>query len=241
MLAVSVNRRQFIKYSAKAITSYSLPDCSSAIGSNEYDERYGHSPNYYNGKFHNLIETSEGRKPGTFFEMLGEIVFGEQEREPNFELPVNQLGPSFFKSSPTTGLRAIWMGHSSVLIEIDGRRLLVDPVWSDRLGPPLVGRKRFHKSPIQIDSLPKLDAILISHEHNDHLDRDTILALAKRETKYYVPLGVGEHLKEWGIQAKRIVEMDWRDSTTLGGDDFTIMATPARHYPGRLFSSIPTC
>ena len=71
--------------------SYSLPGCASAFGSNEFDEKYGHSPNYYNGKFNNLIETSEGRKPGTFFEMVGQIIFGEQVREPTFELPVNNL------------------------------------------------------------------------------------------------------------------------------------------------------
>jgi L-ascorbate metabolism protein UlaG (beta-lactamase superfamily) len=235
----NISRRKFIKNSAMAIMSYSLPGCATALGSNEYDVKYGDSPNYHNGKFKNLIETSEGRKPGTFFYMVGKIVFGEEEREPTFELPVNQLNPSFFKSSPTDGLRVIWMGHSSILVEIDGRYILIDPVWSDRIGP-LIGRKRFHKPPIQIESLPKLDAVLISHEHYDHLDKATILALANRDTKYFVPLGIGEHLKDWGIPAKRIIEMDWWDSNTLGGHDFTIIATPARHYPGRWFSSIPT-
>jgi L-ascorbate metabolism protein UlaG (beta-lactamase superfamily) len=222
-----------------AMMSYSLPGCASALGSNEFDEKYGHSPNYYNGKFNNLIKTHEGRKPGTFFDMVGEIVFGEEEREPNFELPVNKLGPSFFKSSTADGLRVTWMGHSSVLVEIDGRYILIDPVWSDRIGP-LIGRKRFHKPPIKIDLLPKLDAVLISHDHYDHLDKATILALANRDTKFYMPLGVGEYLKDWGIPAKRIIEMDWWDSITLGGHDFIIIATPARHYSGRWFSPIPT-
>ncbi len=235
---VNINRRDFIRNSAKATMSYSMFGCSS-LNAEDYNDKYSHSPNFHNGKFKNLIETSEGRKPGTFFEMVGEIVFGDEEREPDFELPVNQLSPSFFKSSPAGGLRVIWMGHSSVLIEIDGRCILIDPVWSDRIGP-FIGRKRFHKPPIQIASLPKLDAILISHEHSDHLDEPTILSLANRDTKYFVPLGVGEHLKDWGIPPKRIIEMDWWDSNTLGGNDFTILATPARHYPGRLFSSIPT-
>jgi len=240
---ININRRNFMKYSAMAFMSYSLPGCASVFEASEFAEKYGHSPNFYNGKFNNLIETSEGRKPGTFFEMAGEIVFGEEQREPMFELPVNQLSTSFFKSSPADGLRVIWMGHSTVLIEIDGRRILIDPVWSDRIGP-LIGRKRFHKPPVPIDSLPKLDAVLISHEHYDHLDKDTVLALAqamgKRDTKFFVPLGIGEHLKDWGIPAERILEMDWWDTTTLGGDDFTIIATPARHYPGRWYSSIPT-
>ena len=213
--------------------------CSSNPSAEDYDDKYSHSPNYYNGKFQNLIKTSEGRKPGTFFEMVGEIVFGDEVREPTFELPVNKLSPSTFKSFPTGGLRVTWMGHSSVLIEIDGRRILFDPVWSDRIGP-LIGRKRFHKPPVQIDLLPKLDAVLISHDHYDHLDKATILAQAKRDTKFFMPLGVGEHLKDWGIPSKRIIEMDWWDSITLGGHDFTIIATPARHYSGRWFSSIPT-
>jgi hypothetical protein len=202
----NVSRRNFIKNSAITLMSYSLLGAAPVFGSNEFDEKYGHSPNYHNGKFENLIETSEGRKPGTFFEMVGEIVFGEQEREPTFKLPVNQLNSSFFKSFPASGLRAIWMGHSSVLIEIDGRRILFDPVWSDRLYS-FIGPKRFHKPPIQIDSLPKLDAVLISHEHSDHLDKATILAMAKRDTKFFMPLGVGEHLKDWGIPSERIIEI----------------------------------
>jgi L-ascorbate metabolism protein UlaG (beta-lactamase superfamily) len=235
----NISRRKFIKNSAMAIASYSMLGTAPVFGANEYDEKYGYSPNYHNGKFKNLIETSEGRKPGTFWEMVGEIVFGEQEREPTFELPVTQLDPSFFTSSFTDGLRVTWTGHSSVLIEIDGRRILIDPVWSDRIGP-LIGRKRFHKPPIQIDSLPMLDAVLISHDHYDHLDKETILALAKRGAKFIMPLGVGEHLKGWGIPSKRIIEMDWWDSITIGGRDFTLIATPARHYSGRWFSSVPT-
>ncbi len=236
---VNITRRNFIKNTAMAMMSYSMLGAAPVFGSNKFDEKYGYSPNYHNGKFKNLIETSEGRKPGTFFEMVGEIVFGEQEREPTFELPVNQVDPSSLKSSYIDGLRVTWMGHSSVLVEIDGRRILFDPVWSDRMGP-FIGRKRFHKPPIQIDSLPKLDAVLISHDHYDHLDKATILALASRDTKFFVPLGVGEHLKDWGIPIKRIREMDWWDSNTLGGNDFTIIATPARHYSGRWLSSIST-
>ena len=240
----NINRRTFIKNSAIAMMSYSMLDAAPVFGSNEFDEKYGYSPNYYKGKFQNLIKTSEGPKPGTSLSMISEVIFGQEEREPSFQLPVNQLSSTFFNSSPANGLRIIWIGHSSVLIEIDGRCILTDPVWSDRLFPvsfvSFAGPKRFHKPPIQIDSLPKLDAVLISHDHYDHLDKASILALANRDTKYFVPLGVGEYLKDWGIPKKRIIEMDWWDSNTLGGNDFTIIATPARHYSGRYFSSIPT-
>jgi len=236
---VIINRRDFIKNSALAMMGYSMFGCTSNLSAEDYDDMYSYSPNYYNGKFNNLIKTYEGHKPGTFFDMVGQVIFGKEEREPTFELPVNQLSPSFFRSSPADRLRIIWMGHSSVLIEIDGRCILTDPVWCDRLYS-FFGPKRFHKPPIKIGSLPKLDAVLISHDHPDHLDKASILALANRNTKYFVPLGIGEYLKDWGIPKKLIIEMDWWDSNTLGGKDFTIIATPARHYSGRFIPSIPT-
>ena len=190
----NINRRTFIKNSAIAMMSYSMLDAAPVFGSNEFDEKYGYSPNYYNGKFNNLIKTSEGPKPGTSLSMISEVIFGQEEREPSFQLPVNQLSSTLFNFSPANELRIIWIGHSSVLIEIDGRCILTDPVWSDRLFPvsfvSFAGPKRFHKPPIQIDSLPKLDAVLISHDHYDHLDKASILALANRDTKYFVPLGV---------------------------------------------------
>ncbi len=235
----SQNRREFLKSCAAFVASYSLLGFRSTLLAQGYDEKYKASPNFYNGKFNNLIKTHEGRKPGTFFEMVGQIIFGKEKREPDFELPVNELNPSFFTSSPATGLRAIWMGHSTVLVEIDGYRILIDPVWSDRVGP-IFGPKRLHKPPIQISSLPKLDAVLISHEHYDHLDEASIRALSKTNTKFYMPLGIGEHLKEWGVSSEHIIELDWWDQAKLGDNDFTILATPARHYPGRWFSSIPT-
>jgi len=244
----NMSRRKFIKNSAMAMMSYSMLGAAPVFGSNEYDDKYSHSPNYYNGKFQNLIKTSEGPKPGTSLSMISEVIFGQEERYPSFQIPVNQLSSSFFNSPPANGLRVTWLGHSSVLIEIDGRHILTDPVLSDRIGPftfiklDIFSPQRFYPSPIQIASLPRLDAVLISHDHNDHLDKPTILALANknRDTKFFVPLGVGEYLKDWGIPSKHIIEMDWWDSNTLGGHDFTIMATPARHYSGRLFSSIPT-
>ena len=234
----NINRRSFIKNSAIATMSFSPFGCSTSLSAKGFDNLYLPSPNYHNGEFKNLIKTSKGPKPGTSLDMISEVIFGEQEREPAFDLPVNRLSSSFFKSAPTDGLRVTWIGHSSVLIEIDGRCILTDPVWSDRVGPFNLGPKRFFKPPIQIDSLPKLDAVLISHDHLDHLDKATILALANRDsdTSFFVPLGIGEYLRDWGISKKRIKEMDWWESNTLGGHDFTIVATPPRHYGGRLFS-----
>ncbi|MBU3915887.1 MBL fold metallo-hydrolase, partial [bacterium] len=133
-------------------------------------------------------------------------------------------------------------GHSSLLIEIDGRKILTDPIWSKRCSPfSMVGPARFHPPPLSIKSLPALDAVLISHDHFDHLDKATILALAETEAHFYLPLGVGEYLESWGIPADRFTEKDWWEIESLGSDDFTLMATPARHFSGRVtLSGNPT-
>jgi L-ascorbate metabolism protein UlaG (beta-lactamase superfamily) len=119
-----------------------------------------------------------------------------------------------------------------VLVEIDGRRILTDPVWSERCSPStLVGPKRFHAPPIALDDLPPIDAVVISHDHYDHLDMPVIRTLAARGTHFAVPLGIGAHLQRWGVPAAQIAELDWNESADIAG--LRITATPARHYSGR--------
>ena len=151
-------------------------------------------------------------------------------------MPIVTLTRADFAQPPASGLRATWLGHSTVLVEIDGARILTDPVWARRASPSsLVGPKRFHPPPLPIEELPPLDAILASHDHYDHLDRDVVRALAGSTTqtklRWIVPLGVGAHLEKWGVSADRITELDWSESTTVG--PLTITATPARHFSGR--------
>ena len=123
------------------------------------------------------------------------------------------------------------MGHSSFLIELDGTRTLVDPIWSERASPfTWAGPKRFFEPPITIDQLPPLDAVIISHDHYDHLD-DTVVTLAREGLQWLVPMGVGAHLEHWGVDAEHIVELDWWDSRKIG--NVTITATPSRHFSGR--------
>jgi L-ascorbate metabolism protein UlaG (beta-lactamase superfamily) len=117
---------------------------------------------------------------------------------------------------PNTGLRATWLGHSTVLIEIDGLRVLTDPVWGTRASPSrLIGPKRFQPVPISLRSLPPVDVIVVSHDHYDHLDYPTIHELAKVDVPFVTSLGVGAHLEAWGVPPKRIVELDWWESHTL--------------------------
>jgi L-ascorbate metabolism protein UlaG (beta-lactamase superfamily) len=130
-------------------------------------------------------------------------------------------------------LAVTWYGHSSVLLELDGCRVLADPVWGERVSPsPLLGPKRLHPVPVPLAALPAVDAVLISHDHYDHLDLPTVRALLRQGTApFVVPLGIGEHLRGWGVPDERVVELDWGASTTVGG--LTLTCTEARHFSGR--------
>ena len=130
-------------------------------------------------------------------------------------------------------LAVTWYGHASVLIEIDGQRVLADPVWGERCSPSSkVGPARLHPVPVSLDELPPVDAIVISHDHYDHLDLPTVEALVKHQTApFFVPRGIGEHLRHWQVPEDRIVELDWDKSGSVG--DLTITCTEARHFSGR--------
>ena len=141
--------------------------------------------------------------------------------------------PSSLRTAPATGLRVTWFGHSAMLVEIDGVRVLTDPVWSERPSPvSWAGPARWFPPLIPLDSLPQVDAVLISHDHYDHLDRGTIEAMRPWTTRFIVPLGVGAHLEAWGIPSSRITELDWWQQVAIGA--VTIVATPARHASGRI-------
>ncbi|SFK76987.1 MBL fold metallo-hydrolase [Lysobacter sp. cf310] len=133
---------------------------------------------------------------------------------------------------PASGLRITWFGHASALIQIDGGNVLIDPVWSDRISPlSWAGPQPWFRPPVALEQLPDIDAVLISHDHYDHLDRATVQAMRGWRTIFVVPLGVGAHLARWGIPEHRIVELDWWQSARVRGLELT--ATPARHKSGR--------
>ena len=186
------------------------------------------SPNYHGGKFINLYPISRIRVGRA----LRSFLRANKYRTPRAPLPTRKLTRESFARPPAGGLRVTWLGHSSLLVELDGHRFLTDPVWSRRVGPVRgLGPKRFFAPPLPLDQLPKLDAVILSHDHYDHLDMDTIRQLAKTPVTFVVPLGVGAHLLRWGVDASRIVELDWWDSHTVG--KVRLVATPARHGSGR--------
>ncbi|MGH1345262.1 MAG: MBL fold metallo-hydrolase [Nannocystales bacterium] len=164
--------------------------------------------------------------------MVTEFAESEPNRVPDAPLPVDSVEPERFMKGPASGLRITWLGHSTLLIEIDGQVLLTDPVWGPRTSPvDWLGPKRWYAPPLALEDLPKLDAVLISHDHYDHLDYPTIVALAGRDTRFFAPLGVGAHLEAWGVPAARIEDVDWWDVHEVAG--LTITTTPSRHASGR--------
>jgi L-ascorbate metabolism protein UlaG (beta-lactamase superfamily) len=183
------------------------------------------------GKFLNPIPTDEAG----FSKMIPIIkAYASNKAE---VVPHKTLGPfktdiSIYNTPPKNGLRITWVGHSSLLIEIDGKTILTDPVWSQRVSfTQLMGPKRFFDPPLKLSELPPLDAIIISHDHYDHLDKDTIKFFAGSSIPFYCSLGVKSHLQSWGIEANYITSLDWGDSVMLG--DCVVTATPSRHFSGR--------
>lgn len=188
------------------------------------------SPQYRGGKFRNPEPTRMAT--GSYREMARRQFFGREQREPVGAIPVIHRTARDYATPPASGLRATWIGWASVLVEIDGVRVMTDPVWSERCSPStLIGPKRFHEPPIALDELPHIDVVVISHDHYDHLDMNTVRALAQKGTHFAVPIGIGAHLERWHVPAAQIHELDWNESLALSG--LTITSTRARHYSGR--------
>lgn len=164
---------------------------------------------------------------------MTDFFFSKGRRMPRGPLPA--IDPrDAWSAPPASGLRATWLGHSTVLVEIDGARVLTDPVWGSRASPfAFVGPKRFQPVPVPLKDIGPLDAVVVSHDHYDHLDAGTIRALARTGVPFITSLGVGAHLEAWGVASDRIVELDWWESHTLPGRGLTFTAAPSQHFSGR--------
>lgn len=186
--------------------------------------------------FRNLHPIPPGlRDPTAKFPSLRDFLCTDGRRVPSGPLPALDPLDTWLKPAGS-GLRATWLGHSTVLIEIDGWRVLTDPVWGPRASPlPLAGPKRFQPVPVPVKALPPLDLVLVSHDHYDHLDHPTIRELLKRQPQvpYVTSLGVGAHLQAWGVPPERIVELDWWEHYQLPQGDLRVHAAPSQHFSGR--------
>ena len=193
--------------------------------------RIAASPQFADGKFRNTVPATM-ISAVTIPSVLAATLHNRDRRRPHLPIPV--VTPA--TGGDPNGLYVTWYGHSSALIEIEGRRVLVDPVWGERCSPSrLVGPKRLHEPPVALRELPPIDAVLISHDHYDHLDMETIQNLVDLQAApFLVPLGVGAHMEKWGVPASRLIELDWDERATVAGIEF--IATAARHFSGRGFT-----
>jgi L-ascorbate metabolism protein UlaG (beta-lactamase superfamily) len=211
-----------------------LSGTSAAVGAGTREIRpvAQRSPQYTGDVFVNI----EPASPGISLDreerraLLREMVGSRGASWPGGPIPL--ADPA---DGPARACAVSWYGHSSALVEVDGYRVLADPIWSRRCSPSrVVGPQRLHEPPLALDELPAIDAVLISHDHYDHLDIDTIIGLARTQrAPFVVPLGIGAHLRKWGIPEARIVELDWNESHRVG--ELTLVCTPARHFSGRTF------
>lgn len=195
-------------------------------------------------KFLNPVPTGVGG-PGMMWKILPLYLRNKAERVPKVPLGPFRTDASIYATPPESGLRVTWMGHSVMLVEIDGVRVLIDPVWDERASPARwFGPKRFFAAPLKLDELPRIDAVIISHDHYDHLGRMTVERLAKlnavRDAVWVTSLGVGELLRKFGVAARRIKELDWTESATVkapDGAEIAVTAVPSRHFSGRSLSN----
>ena len=186
------------------------------------------SPNYGENEFVNLIET----KMGSFSEMMRTIpdFIWSKNGEPSQSVPV-KFGETL-EVSPDTAAHITWYGHSAFLIEMEDRRILIDPMLGSTASPVFFGSKRFgYERPIPFEELTDIDAVILSHDHYDHLDYQTIKALKNEVGHFYTALGVGSHLKHWGVSEDKITELDWWEDVDFQG--LKLVACPARHFSGR--------
>lgn len=197
-------------------------------------ERMQDSPLWNGAAFQNIHPMLPGlRDPAVPLPTVTEFLCGGVRRVPRGPLPsVNPIDT--WLAQPGSGLRATWLGHSTVLIEIDGYRVLTDPVWGPRASPSrLIGPKRFQPVPVALKALPPIDVVIVSHDHYDHLDYATVRELARRQVPFVTSLGVGAHLEAWGVAPALITELHWWESHTLPGTELTVTAAPSQHFSGR--------
>lgn len=195
----------------------------------------GYSPNYRQGRFRNLVP-AQMITPGDGGSLLRDFLRRGDHGRPAAQLPMDREATALASTGPAAALAATWFGHSSVLAEVDGHRVLMDPVWGPRASPSaMVGPRRLHDNPVQLAELPPVSAILISHDHYDHLDLPTVRTLvATQDAPFVVPLGVGAHLRRWGVPDSRVIELDWNASVRVG--ELELVCTEARHFSGRFLA-----
>lgn len=201
--------------------------------SKERQKQYETSEQFNNGKFKNKINAPKNLSFGETLKLAYKFFTSKVKNgRPSRDVKVQKADAdeiADYKSKT----RLIWYGHSAFLLQIDGKNLLLDPMFGEVAAPhPWLGDKRFNKElPLEIEKLPQIDAIIFSHDHYDHLDYDSVMKLKGKTKHFFVPLGVGVHLEVWGIPKENITEMDWWQETPY--ENLKLVCTPAQHFSGR--------
>lgn len=213
---------------------YLQQDLFGAKPTGERLERVKKSPNFKDGAFQNLSLTPTLSPGYSYWQILYESLFKSDARKrPSVIIPSMKTD---LKAIPVDSNVLVWFGHSSYFMQIDGKRFLIDPVFSGNASPVPGTNRSFKGTDVYaVEDLPNIDYLIISHDHYDHLDYETISKLKSKTGKIICGLGVGSHFEAWGFPEAAIIEKDWHDSINLG-DDFTVFVTPARHFSGRVFS-----
>ena len=197
--------------------------------SKEKKELFAQSPQYLKGEFVNQTPTHWDTSFGSMLSMMRDFLKGNSERRPRIPIPMAAYTPGINQGS---SVKVTWFGHSAFLLEIEGKTILFDPMFGKAPTPFPVRNQRYSgKLPFAIDELPVIDAVVLSHDHYDHLDYGSIMKLKGKVKQFITPLGVGSHLARWGIPEGKISEHDWWSEFTFEG--LKLACTPARHFSGR--------
>jgi len=202
------------------------------VASKQQQELFSKSKHYKDGKFLNNGGVKMEMSFKDSFKAMWILFKSNSKAEPNKNITVQKID-SITIANYNSKTRFIWFGHSTFLLQIKGKNLLIDPMFGNVPAPnPLLGNKRFsNKLPIEIEKLPSIDAVLITHDHYDHLDYESIQKLKDKVNIFYTPLGIGIHLLKWGVEKERIIELDWWQEIKF--EELTIRCTPAQHFSGR--------
>ena len=199
----------------------------------EQTESYSKTGHYKEGVFVNELETNMDMDFSAMYETMLEFIKGGENLQPKEDLPVKKIEAQWIEQNKNQLTKLTWFGHSAFLLQLDGKKILIDPMLGESPAPhPMIGVKRYNKEiPIEIKNLPFIDFVIISHDHYDHLDYESVMKLKGKVGKFYMPLGVGTHFKSWGFDENQILELDWWDETME--DNIKLVCTPSRHFSGR--------
>ena len=201
------------------------------LPSGERLERIKKSPNYKNGSFQNQSETPVMAEDASYYSVGKEFFFGEKKRVYPIE-EISTVKTDLLNLDKEEDV-LVWFGHSSYFMQIDGKRILVDPVLSESASPFSFTVKAFKGTSVYSPAdIPEIDYLFISHDHWDHLDYETIMGLKPKINKVICGLGVGENFEYWGFNKDSIIELDWNEHASLDSG-FVANAVPARHFSGR--------